>query len=98
MQERFAELRHTWCQHEYDLNLGIGLARGFATLVAIAFDDEDAMRAEDLRELVLKSIAQPVHGYGIAGLRNVGIMLPWHRQNLVTISFESHLPRMTLLY
>ena len=38
MQERFAPLRARWLKLGYDLDLGIGIAKGFATLGAFGFE------------------------------------------------------------
>src|SRR5206468_5391652 len=38
MQERFATLRARWLKLGYDLDLGIGIAKGFATLGAFGFE------------------------------------------------------------
>ena len=38
MQEQFAPLRVLWQKRGYDLDLGIGIAQGYATLGAIGFD------------------------------------------------------------
>ena len=38
MQDRFAPLRAAWKREGYDLDLGIGVAQGYATLGAIGFD------------------------------------------------------------
>lgn len=38
MQERFAGLAVAWHKHDYDIDLGIGIAKGFATLGAIGFE------------------------------------------------------------
>jgi adenylate cyclase len=38
MQDRFAPLRERWLQLGYDLDLGIGIAKGFATLGAFGFE------------------------------------------------------------
>jgi adenylate cyclase len=38
MRERFAPLRANWLQLGYDLDLGIGIAKGFATLGAFGFE------------------------------------------------------------
>ena len=38
MQERFGPLRATWKKRGHDLDLGIGIAQGYATLGAIGFD------------------------------------------------------------
>ena len=38
MQERFARLRAHWLKLGYDLDLGIGIAQGFATLGAFGFE------------------------------------------------------------
>ena len=38
MQEKFAPLRTTWKKRGYDLDLGIGIAQGYATLGAIGFE------------------------------------------------------------
>ena len=38
MQDAFAELRARWSKRGYDLNLGIGIAQGYATLGAIGFE------------------------------------------------------------
>ena len=38
MQERFASLRAAWRKRGYDLDLGIGIAQGYATLGAIGFE------------------------------------------------------------
>jgi adenylate cyclase len=38
MQEKFALLRAAWKRRGYDLDLGIGIAKGFATLGAIGFE------------------------------------------------------------
>lgn len=38
MQERFAALRTAWKRRSYDLDLGIGIAQGYATLGAIGFE------------------------------------------------------------
>jgi adenylate cyclase len=38
MQERFASLRTAWKKRGYDLDLGIGIAQGYATLGAIGFE------------------------------------------------------------
>jgi adenylate cyclase len=38
MQERFAALRTRWSRQGYDLDLGIGIAKGFATLGAFGFE------------------------------------------------------------
>jgi adenylate cyclase len=38
MQEKFAPLRAAWKKGGYDLDLGIGIAQGYATLGAIGFD------------------------------------------------------------
>ncbi len=38
MQEHFVPLRATWKKRGYDLNLGIGIAQGYATLGAIGFE------------------------------------------------------------
>ena len=38
MRERFAVLREQWLDNGYDLDLGIGIARGYATLGAFGFE------------------------------------------------------------
>ena len=38
MQEKFAPLRSAWKKRGYDLDLGIGIAQGYATLGAIGFE------------------------------------------------------------
>jgi class 3 adenylate cyclase len=38
MQEKFAPLRASWKKRGYELDLGIGIAQGYATLGAIGFD------------------------------------------------------------
>jgi len=38
MQDRFAPLRARWLKQGYDLDLGIGIAKGFATLGAFGFE------------------------------------------------------------
>ena len=38
MQEQFAPLRATWKKRGFDLDLGIGMAQGFATLGAIGYE------------------------------------------------------------
>jgi class 3 adenylate cyclase len=38
MRERFAVLREQWLENGYDLDLGIGIARGYATLGAFGFE------------------------------------------------------------
>jgi len=38
MQEKFAPMRTTWAKRGYDLDLGIGIAQGYATLGAIGFE------------------------------------------------------------
>jgi adenylate cyclase len=38
MQERFTALRAGWTKRGYDLNLGVGIAQGYATLGAIGFE------------------------------------------------------------
>jgi class 3 adenylate cyclase len=38
MQEHFASLRTTWKKRGYELDLGIGIAQGYATLGAIGFE------------------------------------------------------------
>jgi adenylate cyclase len=38
MQARFAPLRQRWSSLGYDLDLGIGIAQGFATLGAFGFE------------------------------------------------------------
>ena len=38
MQERFVPLRAAWKKRGYDLDLGIGIAQGYATLGAIGFE------------------------------------------------------------
>ena len=38
MQERFAALRQGWQKRGYELNMGIGIAQGFATIGAIGFE------------------------------------------------------------
>jgi class 3 adenylate cyclase len=38
MQEAFAPLRTAWKKRGYDLDLGIGIAQGYATLGAIGFE------------------------------------------------------------
>jgi class 3 adenylate cyclase len=38
MREEFAALRASWKKDGYDLDLGIGIAQGYATLGAIGFD------------------------------------------------------------
>jgi adenylate cyclase len=38
MQEHFAPLRAAWTKRGYDLDLGIGIAQGYATLGAIGFE------------------------------------------------------------
>lgn len=38
MQRDFASLRAAWCKRGYDLDLGIGIAQGYATLGAIGFE------------------------------------------------------------
>ena len=38
MQEQFASLRTVWKKRGYDLDLGIGIAQGYATLGAIGFE------------------------------------------------------------
>ena len=38
MQEQFAPLREAWRKRGYDLDLGIGIAQGYATLGAIGFE------------------------------------------------------------
>jgi adenylate cyclase len=38
MQESFVPLRATWGKRGYDLDLGIGIAQGYATLGAIGFE------------------------------------------------------------
>jgi adenylate cyclase len=38
MQKRFAPLRERWRTLGYDLDLGIGIARGFATLGAVGYE------------------------------------------------------------
>ena len=38
MQEQFAPLRAAWKKRGYDLDLGIGIAQGYATLGAIGFE------------------------------------------------------------
>lgn len=38
MQERFSALRAAWAKRGYDLDLGIGIAQGYATLGAIGFE------------------------------------------------------------
>jgi class 3 adenylate cyclase len=38
MQERFAALRTRWARQGYDLDLGVGIAKGFATLGAFGFE------------------------------------------------------------
>ena len=38
MQESFAPLRARWPKQGYDLDLGIGIAKGFATLGAFGFE------------------------------------------------------------
>ena len=37
-QDRFVPLRAAWKKDGYDLELGIGVAQGYATLGAIGFD------------------------------------------------------------
>jgi class 3 adenylate cyclase len=38
MQENFVPLRAAWKKRGYDLNLGVGIAQGYATLGAIGFE------------------------------------------------------------
>ncbi len=38
MQEQFAPLRAAWKKRGFDLDLGIGIAQGYATLGAIGFE------------------------------------------------------------
>jgi adenylate cyclase len=38
MQEKFAPLRASWKKRGYELDLGIGISQGYATLGAIGFD------------------------------------------------------------
>jgi adenylate cyclase len=38
MREQFGQLMLTWRRHGYDLDLGIGIAQGYATLGAIGFE------------------------------------------------------------
>jgi len=38
MQEHFVPLRAAWKKRGYDLDLGIGIAQGYATLGAIGFE------------------------------------------------------------
>jgi class 3 adenylate cyclase len=38
IQERFARLRAQWLENGYDLDLGMGIARGYATLGAFGFE------------------------------------------------------------
>src|SRR5438105_7672801 len=38
MQEKFVPLRTAWKKRSYDLDLGIGIAQGYATLGAIGFE------------------------------------------------------------
>ena len=39
LHERFGELRATWSKRGYDLDMGVGIAQGYATLGAIGFED-----------------------------------------------------------
>jgi class 3 adenylate cyclase len=39
LHERFGELRAGWSKRGYDLDMGIGIAQGYATLGAIGFED-----------------------------------------------------------
>jgi class 3 adenylate cyclase len=38
MRERFAPLRERWAKMGYELDIGIGIAKGFATLGAFGFE------------------------------------------------------------
>ena len=39
LHERFAQLRAGWSRRGYDLDMGVGIAQGYATLGAIGFED-----------------------------------------------------------
>ena len=39
LHERFAQLRADWSRRGYDLDMGVGIAQGYATLGAIGFED-----------------------------------------------------------
>jgi class 3 adenylate cyclase len=39
MQEQFVPLRAAWKRRGFDLDLGIGIAQGFATLGAVGFEE-----------------------------------------------------------
>ena len=44
MQARFAPLRERWRKRGYELDLGIGIAQGFATLGAFGFEGASTTR------------------------------------------------------
>src|SRR5262245_11134172 len=38
MRQRFTELAVSWSRREFDLNFGVGIAQGYATIGAIGFE------------------------------------------------------------
>ena len=85
MRARVKELRTDWLKRDYDLDLGVGLAAGYATL-GIRLSEaakggqivtnqktlskiEDFVETEPLEELHLKGFARPVATFNIVKLK-----------------------------
>lgn len=73
MQEEFARLARAWSRRGYDLNIGIGMAQGFATLGAIGFEGRmDYGAIGTVCSLAARLCAQALGGQTLVSQRALG--------------------------